>query len=76
VSASPTLRSAEAVADTLVDLGFDAYIQKGYQEKNNTVWYRVRVGTFSTIIEAQNASNAIHSITNFETWIDQVREDL
>jgi len=76
VSASPTLRSAEAVADTLVDLGFDAYIQKGYQEKNNTVWYRVRVGTFSTMIEAQNASNAIHSITNFETWIDQVREDL
>lgn len=76
VSASPTLDRAVAVADTLVDLGFDAYIQKGYQEENETVWYRVRVGTFSTMTEARNASNTIQKITNFETWIDRVREDL
>ena len=76
VSASPTLDRAVAVADTLVDLGFDAYIQKGYQEDNETVWYRVRVGTFSTMTEARNASNTIQKITNFETWIDRGREDL
>lgn len=76
VSALPTLRKAEAVADTLVDLGFDVYIQRDFQEENETVWYRVRVGTFSTMTEARNASNAISSITEYETWIDRVREDL
>ena len=76
VSASPTIERAEAVADTLEDLGFDAYIQRGYQEENEAVWYRVRVGTFSTMTEARNASDAIRSITDYDTWIDRVRKDL
>jgi cell division septation protein DedD len=76
VSASPTIERAEAVADTLEDLGFDVYIQRGYQGENEAVWYRVRVGTFSTMTEARNASDAIRSITDYDTWIDRVRKDL
>lgn len=76
ISAWPILEKAEAVVDTLEDLGFDTYIQKGYLDNNDAIWYRVRVGTFSTMTEAKNASNAIQSITKYDTWIDRVREDL
>ena len=70
-----TLREAEEKMDGLRKLGFDAYIQKAHFEKTNELWYRIRVGSFNSRVEAKKAAAEIKAKTGLISWVDKVRVD-
>ncbi len=54
--------------------GFNSYIQDYNKQKTNELWYRVRVGFFSTKDSAMVSAKTIRDTMSIETWIDYVRE--
>ena len=57
----------------LKNMGLDSYIPKAYFEKDDQIWYRVRVGNFISKEEANSAAIEISKLTNLKTWVDKVR---
>lgn len=57
----------------LKNKGLDSYIQKAYFEKTDQLWYRVRVGNFTSKNEANKAALEISDFTSLKTWVDKVR---
>ena len=68
-----TQKDAEEKMLELKNKGLDSYIQKAYFEKTDQLWYRVRVGNFTSENEAKIAALEISGFTNFKTWVDKVR---
>ncbi len=72
VAAWPSLEQARINQLKLIEEGVDAYIQRNYRKEKDEVWYRVRIGTFSDKIKAQEMQEQIESITGIKTWIDVI----
>lgn len=72
ISSWPSLEEARKHQLELIDKGFDAYIQNFYSNKDDQVWYRVRLGNYSNIDKALIVKNNIESITGITTWLDIV----
>ena len=66
-------KNAENKMHELKNMGLDSYIQKAYFEKDDQLWYRVRVGNFISKKEANYAAIEISKLTNLKTWVDKVR---
>ena len=75
VASWPALEEAEKHMIELQNIGFDVYVQKAYFEETNEVWYRVRIGAFNSVAEAQEAVTVLKSVTGFTAWVDHVRAD-
>jgi len=70
ISAWPSLEEARKHQLELIDEGFDAYTQRFYFKKKDEVWYRVRVGDFSSMNKTLKIKKQIESSTGISTWID------
>ncbi|MDD3807414.1 MAG: SPOR domain-containing protein [Candidatus Marinimicrobia bacterium] len=75
VSSWTNYKSAEKAMKELQDAGFDAYIQNAYLSHTDKVWYRVRVGNFTSLAEARKVAEQIKQKTSQDTWIDYMRKD-
>ena len=75
VASWPTLEEAEKQMIELQNIGFDAYVQKAYFEETDEVWYRVRIGAFNSVAEAQEAVTVLKTVTGYAAWVDHVRAD-
>ena len=72
ISSWPTIEEARTAKLELISEGFDAYIQKIYLDKNDQIWYRVRVGNFKKRNVAIRTKQKIEKITGLKTWLDIV----
>ncbi len=72
-SAKRTFKDAQKSAESLLEAGFDSYIQKAYFKETDEIWYRVRVGSFESYSAAVAVSANIRSKTKGDTWIDHIR---
>ena len=70
ISSWPSLEEARKHQLELIDLGFDAYTQRFYSKKKDAVWYRVRLGNYSTKKKALKIKEQIESSTGIITWLD------
>ena len=70
VAAWPSLEHARLDQLKLIEEGMDAYIQRHYRNKDDQVWYRVRIGNFKSKENASIVQKQIESITHAETWLD------
>lgn len=64
---------AKREMNKLVELGFDAYIQRVYFSELDELWYRIRIGAFEKYSAADKAAKQISRIIKKTTWIDNVR---
>jgi len=70
IAAWPSLEEARDQQLGLINEDIDAYIQRYYRNKQDDVWYRVRVGNFKNKNDAINFQKQIESIIQSSTWID------
>lgn len=75
VSSWTSYATAQKAMKTLQDAGFDAYIQNAYLSHTDKVWYRVRVGNFTSRVDARKIAQQIKEKTGQDTWIDYMRKD-
>ena len=54
----------------LIDEGIDSYIQRHYKDKNDKIWYRVRVGNFDNKNKAIEIQKKLEKITGKKSWLD------
>ncbi|MCH7731880.1 MAG: SPOR domain-containing protein [Candidatus Marinimicrobia bacterium] len=64
---------AKREMNKLVELGFDAYIQRVYFSELDELWYRIRIGAFEKYSAADKAAKQISGIIQKTTWVDNVR---
>ena len=74
VASKKDKKSAELFMKKMQLKGFNSYIQDYNKQKTNELWYRVRVGFFSTKDSAMVSAKTIRDTMSIETWIDYVRE--
>ncbi len=67
------LADAKKVVATLIDAGFDAYIQKAVFKETNEIWYRVRVGSYDNRDTAVAVAESLSSTRRERAWVDFVR---
>jgi len=67
VSAWMTKQKAEAEAERLSAAGYTAFVQDAYVEGGQ--WYRVRVGHYATMEEAQQAANQLQPMMESQLWV-------
>jgi cell division septation protein DedD len=75
VSSWTSYKTAQKAMKDLQDAGFDAYIQNAYLSHTDKVWYRVRVGNFTSRGDARKVAQQIKDKTGQDTWIDYMRKD-
>ncbi|MFQ6615894.1 MAG: SPOR domain-containing protein [Fidelibacterota bacterium] len=75
ISSWRTLEDAQVQVNELRTMGFDAYVQEAPFQETEEVWYRVRVGSFSTYEAANQAAKDIKKATGLAAWVDHVRVD-
>lgn len=74
VSSWKTARQAQLILQQFLDEDYDAYIQRVYLEDREEVWWRVRVGDFSSIDEAKVLLTELGEKYP-EVWIDNTRTE-
>lgn len=67
------LADAEAVAASLIEAGYDAYIQRVYFKDVDEIWYRVRIGSYDDLEMAKAVAESIATTQHANTWVDFVR---
>jgi len=75
VSAWPSLEEARKDQLSLIKYGIDAYTQRVFIEKRNAYWWRVRVGNFSDINQANKVKKQIEDLRGSSVWIDRINEN-
>jgi len=78
VSSWKTFSKAESVANHLKKLGYDAYIQRAKFPNNGEIWYRVRVGSFSSYTAAKVLARKLKAESTLDDgaiWVDAQRKD-
>ena len=66
-------KSAQAALRKLQSSGFDAYIQRVWFDDRKEVWWRVRLGNFTSVGEANRVRLAL--IADYpKAWVDYVRK--
>jgi len=73
VASKKELDDAKKVVATLIDAGFDAYIQKAVFKETNEIWYRVRVGSYDNRDTAVAVAESLSSTRLERAWVDFVR---
>ena len=73
VASKKELTDAKKVVATLIDAGFDAYIQKAVFKETNEIWYRVRVGSYDNRDTAVAVAESLSSTRLERAWVDFVR---
>ena len=73
VASKKELADAKKVVATLIDAGFDAYIQKAVFKETNEIWYRVRVGSYDNRDTAVAVAESLSSTRRERAWVDFVR---
>ena len=73
VASKKELADAKKVVATLIDAGFDAYIQKAAFKETNEIWYRVRVGSYDNRDTAVAVAESLSSTRRERAWVDFVR---
>jgi cell division protein FtsN len=71
-----TRRMAEKDAERYVEQGFEAYIQPADIPEKGGTWYRVRVGSFATLGEANRFSAQLAGLLESGYWVDRKRETM
>ena len=69
-AAWPALEEARIDQLKLIEEGIDAYIQRHYRSDRDEVWYRVRVGNFTSKANAERIQRQVEAITHSKTWLD------
>ena len=72
VAAWPSLEEARKDQLSLIKYGIDAYTQRVFIEKENAYWWRVRVGNFSNINQANKIKNQIEELRGSRVWVDRI----
>ena len=70
ISSWKTLKAANSQLNKLVKLGIPSRIDQVYLAKSDNIWYRVRVGNFSTLKDARSAKIVLQDKLNTDLWID------
>ena len=73
VASKKELADAKKVVATLIDAGFDAYIQKAVFKETNEVWYRIRVGSYAKRQTASAVAKSLSETQQENAWVDFVR---
>ncbi len=73
VASKKALSDAETVAASLIDEGYDAYIQKAYFKETDEVWFRIRIGSYDNRETATQVAKSISEKRGLSTWVDFVR---
>ena len=73
VASKKELADAKKVVATLIDAGFDAYIQKAAFKETNEIWYRVRVGSYDNRDTAVAVAESLSRTRLERAWVDFVR---
>ena len=73
VASKKELADSKKVVATLIDAGFDAYIQKAVFKETNEIWYRVRVGSYDNRDTAVAVAESLSSTRLERAWVDFVR---
>jgi len=71
VSAWMTQQKADAEAAKLSAAGYTAFVEDAYVGGGN--WYRVRIGRYATMEEAQQAAAQLQSMMESQLWVARVR---
>lgn len=74
VSSWKTAKQAQLILHHFLDEGYDAYIQRVFLEDREEVWWRVRVGDFSSVDEAKVLLTELGAKYP-EIWIDNTRKE-
>ena len=74
VSSWKTAKQAQLILQQFLDEGYDAYIQRVFLEDREEVWWRVRVGDFSSVEEAKLLLTELGEKYP-EVWIDNTRTE-
>ena len=73
VASKKEFADAKKVVATLIDAGFDAYIQKAVFKETNEIWYRVRVGSYDNRDTAVAVAESLSRTRLERAWVDFVR---
>jgi len=73
VTSKNDLQDAKIYAASLMDSGYDAYIQKAIFQETNKIWYRVRIGSYANLETAKAVAKTISDSKNEKAWVDFVR---
>jgi len=73
VASKKILTDAEIVAASLIDNGYDAYIQKAYFKETDELWFRIRIGSYDSREAATLVAKSISEKRDLSTWVDFVR---
>jgi cell division protein FtsN len=74
VSSWRTRRKAEDDAQRYTAQGFNAYIQEAYIPEKDGTWYRVRVGRFTTKVDAEQMAAQLAGLLESGFWVDRMRQ--
>jgi len=74
VSSWKTAKQAQKVLQQVTETGYDAYIQRVWLEDRNEVWWRVRIGDFTSVEDARALQKKINPIYS-GAWVDNVRKE-
>lgn len=66
---------AQREVNDLKKAGFDPIIQRAYFRDTDEIWYRVRIGSYTSKTEARVKITEIKQKTGRDCWIDNIRED-
>jgi hypothetical protein len=74
VSSWKTAKQAQKILQQVTESGYDAYIQRVWLEDRNEIWWRVRIGDFTSIEEAKTLLSEINAVYQ-GAWVDNVRKE-
>lgn len=74
VSSWKTAKQAQRVLQQVAETGYDAYIQRVWLEDRNEVWWRVRIGDFTSVEGAKALQKELNAIYP-GVWVDNVRKE-
>jgi cell division septation protein DedD len=74
VSSWKTAKQAQNILQQVTDAGYDGYIQRVWLEDLNQVWWRVRIGDFTSIQDAKAVLEEINTIYP-GAWVDNLRKE-
>tara|TARA_Y100001970_G_scaffold158669_1_gene194035 strand:+ start:11592 stop:12194 length:603 start_codon:yes stop_codon:yes gene_type:complete len=72
VAAWPNIEQALNDKDSLIKKGYDAYIEKYYNEKKDITRWRVRVGSFENKKLASKVRKDLSEFRGKDLWIDKI----
>ena len=73
MSSRSSLELAKRDQTKALNNGFDAYIEQSTDNSTGKIWFRVRIGNFSTLENAKKIKKEIEKFWSKGTWIDRVK---